>query len=155
MGAADTFMNTSRVYPRRDMGLPQKSVNASGKKLLGYTNQAELIVGTGNAQFILTAGYQVPGSVGNSLTLTINAASGSLTVTSNGFDISVTPASGGSHASAVVAAINAQFPAPSPITGPTIPGQPFVLAALTPSSTGGSNVATLAKTNFSSDQRSP
>lgn len=147
------FLNSSRMYTKRVLGLPMKSVNASGKPLLGMYNQAELIVGTN--KLIFTAGYQVPGDVGRELTLTIASGAGSLTVASNGFDITITLASGGSNLGAVVAAVQSQFPAPSPLTGPTIPGYPFVAVALFPGASSSTACPTLSKINFTANQRVP
>jgi hypothetical protein len=138
----------SRNWPFRVWGLPSPALpaqyaNRNQDPILGFVNQAQITAGTGAAAIILTAGQQIPGAAGKNMTLTINAASGSLTVSSNALDISITPASGGSHAAAVVAAINAQFPSL------------FVVASLPPGSAGGTNVATLAKTNFTATQRAP
>ena len=120
--------------------------NSNQKPLIGFTLGAYLTVGVASTPatgFFIQAGDWIPAEKGRNLTLTIASGSGSLAVTSNGFDITVTLASGGSTAAAVVAAINAAFSAS------------FVKATLKQGSAGGSNVATLAKTNFTTDQRYP
>jgi hypothetical protein len=151
------FLNSSRAYSKRVFGLPEKSVNQSGKPLLGDYNQAELIVKSagGAGLLIFTAGYQVPGDVGRNLTLTIASGAGALAVSTNGFDITVTLASGGSTIAAVLAAVQTQLPAPSPLTGPTNPGYPFVAVAYFPGATTTTACPTLSKTNFTANQRVP
>lgn len=138
----------SRVWPHREWSLESPSLpgqysNSWQKPLLGFVNQAMIQAGTGAAGLVVTAGQQIPGPVGRNLTLTIATGAGALAVSSNGLDITVTLASGGSHASAVVAAINAQF------------SSLFASAALLPGSAGGTNVAALSKTNFKATQRAP
>ena len=123
-----------------------KTENATQKPILGQVRGAYLTVGvvtTPATGFFIQAGDWVPAEKGRNLTLTIASGAGALAVTSNGFDITVTLASAGSTAAAVVAAINAQF------------NKGFVLATLKQGSAGGSNVATLSKTNFTTDARYP
>lgn len=145
--ATDPFSFFNRNWPTRIMGINQMSTNLPTNKIpayLGYTNQAQIIVGTTGANgFILTAGGDVRGLAGANMTLTVATGAGSLGVVSNGLDITVTLASAGSHASAIVTAINAQFPAA------------FCVAALYPGGAGGSNVSALSKTYLTSNQRTP
>ena len=142
---ADPFAGFSRNWPTRIMGINQVSTNLPTNKIpayLGYTNQAQIIVGTTGANgFILTAGADVRGLAGANMTLTIATGSGSLSAASNGLDITVTLATAGSHAAAIVAAINAQFPAA------------FCVAALYPGGAGGSNTSAISKTYLVSNQR--
>ena len=147
---------STKPLPQRVIGLINnvagghnntQTANATtgSKPLLGQVNGAYLTVPgtTKAAQFFIQAGGWVPAEKGRNMTLTIATGSGSLTVSSNGLDITVTLASGGSHASTIVTAINAQFSAD------------FVKATLMQGSAGGTNVAALAKTNFTTDARYP
>lgn len=167
---ADFFIKQfgGRVYPARRLGglgvgplfltagqsvanmfrLGISGTPAATQKPLGHVNRARYVsVGAAAAQFIVTAGADLPDALGENLTLTVAAASGSLTVSQVGLDITVQPAAGGSTAAAVVAAINAFF---------TGTAAQFVSAALPPGSAGGTNItASQAKRNFVADQRTP
>jgi hypothetical protein len=148
-----SFLTGPIPTPQRVIGLTNNApggVNYLGdatpvKPLLGFQNLASLQVGSEKsaAGFFIQAGGWIPAEKGNNMSLTIATGSGSLGVVSNGLDITVTLASGGSHASAVVAAINAQLPSS------------FVLASLNQGSAGGTNVAALAKTYFVASNRFP
>jgi hypothetical protein len=132
---ANNNNNNGYKYPHRNVSLLDQYSDTT--PLIGHANPAQLIVGMGAAGFTIEAGSNVPGTLGKNMTLTISTGAGALAVTSNALDITVTLASGGSHASAVVTAINAAFPST------------FASAVLTGlNGAGGTNVATLAKTNF-------
>lgn len=138
----------SRIFPSRVWGLatpslpPQYSgLDASWEKpLMGQSSQAMIIVpnrSVANSGFQITAGQNVLGAEGRHLSLTITVGSGALAVSSNELDISVVEASGGSTATAIIAAINAQFSSGL-----------FVVAAKTAGSTGAGKPAALPITYF-------
>lgn len=140
----------SRIWPKRVFGLKSPTAPAylstnitpgmgwQDQAILGDNSQAFLEWGTGtaNAALIVTAGQFLPGAPGREMTLTVTTGSGALAVTSNGLDIAVVMASGGSTASAIITALNAQFP-----TG-------FAQAALAPGSSGAGKPGNLSKTYF-------
>jgi hypothetical protein len=117
-------------------------------KLLNYTNPARYVsVGAAAATFIVTAGPDFPGLLGENLTITVSANSGALTISQVGCDITIQPAAGGSTAAAVVTAFNAFF---------TGTAAQVCTAALLPGNAGGTNVTpSQAKRQFVSDQRTP
>lgn len=137
------FLQGPRSYPFRIVGARQTSINgvANGRtpKLLGFTDQASIKLGTGTSALTLQAGAWLPGPAGGEMTITVTTGAGSLAVTSNGLDVSVVQASGGSTAQAVATAINAQF-------------SPSFLSA-TAGGTGA--LANQSKTNLVADQRRP
>ena len=144
-----------RQYPVRVLGGQYRAVSwktASAKQssnlnlILGFTNQALYVSAgaTAATQFIVTAGPDFPGILGENLSITVSAASSTLLVSQVGEDITIRPASGGSTAAAVIAAFNAAIPAN------------MAVAALINGSAGGSNIsASQAKRFFVSDQRTP
>lgn len=139
-----------RIWPSRVIGLappalpPEYAVGITPgpgwqKNPLNQASQAAVVVpsrAVANSGFQIQAGQDIPGPVGKSLSLTIVVGSGTLSVASNGMDITVTEASGGSTATAIIAAINAQF------------SSLFCVASKIPGSSGAGKPAALAQTFF-------
>ena len=143
-----------RQYPIRVLGgqyfgvswkLASASQSSNKNLLLGFVNQAQYIsVGVTAAKFIVTAGADFPGIMGENLSIAVSAASSTLLVSLVGTAITIRPASGGSTAAAVVTAFNAAIPAG------------FAVAALVAGSAGGTNItASQTARFFVADYRTP
>jgi hypothetical protein len=114
-------------------------------KLLNYTNAARYVsAGTVQQQYILTAGPDLPGLLGENMSVTVTGNAGSLTIAQVGVDFSIHGAAAGTTAAAFVTAFNAQVPST------------FCTAALPPGAAGGTNISPNQTIRFFvSDQRTP